>query len=389
MTGRPMATPGVSAGDVLGLIRADAVATRSDIARQTGLSRTAVTLRVEQLLALGLATERAEGASTGGRPPSRLRFAPNAGVVLAASIGASRTQVAVCDLAGEVLAQTEFPVPIDSDASAALGAAADHLDRLLMDRPTTPVYGVGVGVPSPVDTASGHGLSPAALDETAISHLFRNRFNAPVRVDTDVNVLALAEHARRPEVNDLLLLKASTGLGVGIIAGGRLQRGAWGAAGEIGHIKVSGGAGRSCRCGDTDCLETVAAGWALLDRFTALGRTTSGLPALADLAAAGDPDALRLVRDAGRSIGEVMAAAVNLLNPAAIIVRGDLSRAFTPLAAGLREQIYRHSSALNTRALHIEPADTDAPTGIQACAAMILDEVLDPAAINARLAGTA
>ncbi|MFE3029005.1 winged helix-turn-helix domain-containing protein, partial [Nocardia tengchongensis] len=64
MTGRPMATPGVSAGDVLGLIRADAVATRSDIARQTGLSRTAVTLRVEQLLALGLATERAEGAST-------------------------------------------------------------------------------------------------------------------------------------------------------------------------------------------------------------------------------------------------------------------------------------------------------------------------------------
>ncbi|MFC7425242.1 ROK family transcriptional regulator [Nocardia tengchongensis] len=389
MTGRPMATPGVSVGDVLGLIRADAVATRSDIARQTGLSRTAVTLRVEQLLALGLATERAEGASTGGRPPSRLRFAPNAGVVLAASVGASRTQVAVCDLAGEVLAQNEFPVPIDSDASAALGAAADHLDRLLMDRPTTPVYGVGVGVPSPVDTASGHGLSPAALDETAFSHLFRDRFNAPVRVDTDVNVLALAEHARRPEVNDLLLLKASTGLGVGIIAGGRLQRGAWGAAGEIGHIKVSGGAGRSCRCGDTDCLETVAAGWALLDRFTALGRTTSGLPALADLAATGDPDALRLVRDAGRSIGEVMAAAVNLLNPAAIIVRGDLSRAFTPLAAGLREQIYRHSSALNTRALHIEPANPDAPTGIQACAAMILDEVLEPAAINARLASTA
>lgn len=386
MTGRPMATPGVSVGDVLGLIRANTVATRSDIARVTGLSRTAVTLRVDQLLAHGLVTERSEGASTGGRPPSRLRFAPDAGVVLAASIGAGRTQVAVCDLAGEVLAQNEFTVPGDREAWAALTAAADHLDRLLADRPVVPVYGVGVGVPSAVDATSGHALSSADLDEVAISDVFRTRFSAPVRVDTDVNVLALAEHARRPDVNDLLLLKASTGIGVGIIAGGRQQRGAWGAAGEIGHIKVGGGIGRSCRCGDSECLETVAGGWALLEQFTTLGRTAADLPTLADLAVNGDPDALRLVREAGRSIGEVMAAAVNLLNPEVIVVRGDLSRAFDPLAAGLREQIYRRSSALNTRALRIEPAAPDAPTGVQACAAMILDESLTPAAINARLA---
>ncbi|MEU1426517.1 ROK family transcriptional regulator [Nocardia sp. NPDC005746] len=386
MTGRPMTTPGVSVGDVLALIRANAVETRSDIARLTGLSRTAVTLRVDQLLAQGLVTERSEGPSTGGRPPSRLRFAPDAGVVLAASIGASRAQVAVCDLAGEVLAQNEFTAPAAHEARAALGAAADHLDRLLTDRSAAPVYGVGVGVPTVVDVASGHALSPADLDEIAVSDLFRTRFSAPVRVDTDVNVLALAEHARRPGVNDLLLLKASTGIGLGIIAGGSQQRGAWGAAGEIGHIKVNGGIGRPCRCGDTECLETVAGGWALLEQFTALGRTASDLPALADLAAAGDPDALRLVRQAGRSIGEVMAAAVNLLNPAVIVVRGDLSRAFDPLAAGLREQIYRRSSALNTRALRIEPAAPDAPTGVQACAAMILDDSLAPAAINARLA---
>ncbi|MGW4533176.1 ROK family protein [Nocardia sp. NPDC004340] len=378
-----MATPGVSVGDVLTLIRGNDALTRSDVARLTGLSRTAVTLRVEQLLARGLVTERAEGASTGGRPPTRLRFNPDAGLVLAASIGASRTQVAVCDLAGAVLAETEFAVPADGDVATVLGAAADQLDLLVADRAGVPWYGVGVGVPSAVDTATGRSISPANPSGVAVTELFSGRFGVPVRVDSDVNVLALAEHARRPDVDDLLLLKVSTGIGLGIIAGGNLQRGAWGAAGEIGHIKVGGGVGRQCRCGDRECLETVAGGWALLEQFAALGRPVSGLAALVGLAAGGDPDALRLVREAGRSIGEVVAAAVNLLNPAVIVVRGDLSQVFDPMAAGLREQIYRYSSALNTRALRIEPGDLDAPSGVQACAAMILHEVLAPSSINA------
>jgi predicted NBD/HSP70 family sugar kinase len=204
-------------------------------------------------------------------------------------------------------------------------------------------------------------------------------------VDSDVNALALAEHARHPEVCDLLLLKASTGIGVGIIAGGRLQRGAWGGAGEIGHIKVTGAPDRPCRCGDMHCLETVAGGWALLEQLAAQGKPVSGLPELVALVHAGDPDALRVVREAGRRIGEVLAAAVNLLNPALIIVRGDLSHAYEPLAAGMRELIYQRSSALATRALRVEPGARDAPTGVAACAAMILDEVLAPNAVNAML----
>jgi predicted NBD/HSP70 family sugar kinase len=190
----------------------------------------------------------------------------------------------------------------------------------------------------------------------------------------------------RPDVDDLLVLKVSTGIGAGIVAGGRLQRGAWGGAGEIGHIKVSGPA-RPCRCGDLGCLEAVAGGWALLEQLAAQGKSVSGLPDLVDLVRGGDPDALRLVREAGRRIGEVVAAAVDLLNPAMIVVRGDLAHAFEPLVAGMRELIYQRSTALATRLLRIEPGADSAPAGVQACAAMILDEVLAPSAVDARLGG--
>ena len=388
MTGRPMATPGVSAGDVLGLIRDNDVVTRADIRRLTGLSRTAVTLRVEQLLERGLVVERADGGSTGGRPPTRLMFNPESGLVLAASTGASRAQVAVCDLAGRVLAESEFAVPATGVTESLLVSAAERMDALIerIERPRRAVRGVGVSVPSAVDVATGHSVGTGpALGEVAVAEYFTARFGVPVRVDSDVNALALAEHARHPDVCDLLLLKASTGIGVGIIAGGRLLRGAWGGAGEIGHIKVAGAPDRPCRCGDMHCLETVAGGWALLEQLAGQGKTVPGLPELVELVRAGDPDALRVVREAGRRIGEVLAAAVNLLNPALIIVRGDLSHAYEPLAAGMRELIYQRSSALATRALRVEPGAPDAPTGVAACAAMILDQVLSPSAVNAML----
>ncbi|MGW4770028.1 ROK family transcriptional regulator [Nocardia sp. NPDC004278] len=385
--GRPMAMLGTSAGDVLGLIRGHKAVTRADIRRVTGLSRTAVTLRVEQLLESGLVAERAQGGSTGGRPPTRLAFNPESGTVLAASIGASRAQVAACDLVGRVRAESEFAVPSTGDAQAVFAVAAEHLQRLTAKLPPEQsVYGVGVSVPSAVDVATGHSLAAGTgLGEVAVVEFFAEQFAAPVRVDSDVNVLALAEHRHHPGVDDLLVLKTSTGIGAGIIAGGRLLRGAWGAAGEIGHIKLGGVDDRPCRCGDRGCLETEAAGWALLDRFTDLGRPLSGLPELAELARGGDPDAVRLVREAGRRIGEVLAAAVNLLNPAVVVVRGDLSHAFEPMVAGLRERIYQYSSALATSNLRIEPGADDAPTGIQACAAMILDRILAPDAINALL----
>lgn len=201
-------------------------------------------------------------------------------------------------------------------------------------------------------------------------------------VDNDVNVLALAEHRRHPEAADLLVVKASTGIGAAIIAGGRLQRGAAGATGEIGHVKVADAGGAACRCGGVDCLEAVAGGWAMARTLAELGKPVDDALGIAELARAGDPDAVRLVRGAGQRIGEVLAGAVNLLNPALIVVGGDLAHAFEPLVAGIRELVYQRSTAMATRSLGIESADMDEQAGVSAVAILVLDDVLSRRSVD-------
>lgn len=392
MTGRPKAMPGTSAGEVFALVRARKASTRSDIGKLTGLSRTAVTLRVDQLLSRGLVVERAEGSSTGGRPPVRLEFHAEGGLVLAAALGASRAQVAVCDLAGRVLSESALTVDLAEGPEAVLGSAVKHLDHLLTatGRPASDVLGVGVSVPSAVDVGTGRSVSPAVQagwGDIAIADFFALRWPVPVRVDNDVNVLALAEHKMHPGVDDVLVVKASTGIGAGIVAGGVLQRGATNAAGEIGHVKVSDGGGVPCRCGNVDCLEAVAGGGALVRALAEQGKPVADVLAVTELVRAGDPDALRLVRESGRRIGEVLAGAVNLLNPAMIIIGGDLAHAFAPLVAGMRELIYQRATAMATRTLRIESSVLHDQAGVAACAVLILDDVLSPSAVDRFVSG--
>ncbi|MFG2002799.1 ROK family protein [Spirillospora sp. NPDC048911] len=358
-----------TSGDVLRLIREEGVDTRAELARLTGLSRPAVALRVNELIAHGLLAERADGPSTGGRPPARLEFNAAGGTVLVANLGKSRGQAAVCDLSGEVLLQAE--------AARTLPALLDQWDDLLAKAGLSPatVRGAGIGIPGTVEYAA------AEWDGTPIRPAVADRYGVPAFLDNEVNIAALGEHrAAYPDLDDLLFVKVSTGIGAGLITGGQIQRGALGAAGEIGHIPVQAGNGTPCRCGNLDCVEAVAGGAALLARSGA-----SDLAAFSALARDGDPGTVALVRDAGRRIGEVIAAAVNLLNPAVVVLGGDLTGAYEPLIAGVREVVYQRATALATRRLRIEPSRLGDRAGLTGCAAIVLDHTLTPEAIDATL----
>ncbi|MEU9020896.1 ROK family transcriptional regulator [Actinomadura sp. NPDC048394] len=369
---RPVTRP-CTTGDVLRLIREDGVATRADLGRVTGLSRPAVASRVADLIARGLVVERADGPSTGGRPPARLAFNAAGGAVLVANLGQSRGQLAVCDLAGRVLARTDAP-PADVTAGKTLPRLLDQWSDLLAGSGIDPasIRGVGLGVPDAVEHVAGRWnrveVSPPVLE----------RFGVPAHLDNEVNTAALGEHQAHPGVQDLLFVKVSTGIGAGVIAGGVIQRGALGAAGEIGHVPVPAAGDAPCRCGNTGCVEAVAGGTALLARSPA-----ADLPALAAMARAGDPATVALLREAGRRIGEVVATAVNLLNPAVVVLGGDLVGADEPLIAGLREVVYQRSTVLATRSLRIEPSRLGESAGLTGCAAMVLANVLSPEAIDA------
>src|SRR6478672_8636158 len=370
-----------TAGEVFELIRDGAVTTRTDIGRITGLSRTAVAARVSALEASGLVLERAEGTSTGGRPPARLVFNAQAGIVLAAAIGRSRTQLGVCNLAGEVLTMSDVDQEIGVGPDELMPDIAKRLEVLLDEsgRKHAEIRGVGLSIPGTADTNRGCSLDSPSMngwDGVPLAPYLGELTQAPVRLDNDANVIVLSERrGQRDRFDDMLLIKASTGLGAGIVAGGVLQRGSVGGAGELGHTKIPAAAGVACRCGDTGCLDAIAGGWALVRSMQQQGHGVGHIRDLVDLALGGDPEARRLIRESGRHIGEVLAGAVNLLNPEALVIAGYMSKAYDILVAGLRETVYGNASALATRELQILPSTHGDQSGVIGSAAMILDHV--------------
>ncbi|MBX7434109.1 ROK family transcriptional regulator [Mycobacterium sp. Y57] len=379
-----------SVGDLYALIRENRELTRTEVGRLTGLSRTAVSSRVRELTTLGLVFEREQAPSTGGRPAALLRFNVGAGVVLSAAIGGSRARLAVCDLAGDVL------VAADIDQEPGLGPedlmpdVVKRLDLLLDEsgRRTERVFGIGLSLPGTVDPQRGCSVDSPVLsgwDGVPLVPYFRELTEAPVVLDNDANVIALAEWRAGAGrgVDDLLVIKASSGLGAGIVAGGAVQRGAIRAAGEFGHNKTAAAGHLVCRCGDTGCLEAVAGGWALVREMTAAGRQVGNMRDVVELAHGGDTLARRLIRDSGRHVGEVLAAAVNLLNPAALVVAGDVAGAYDIFVAGLRETLYGNATTLASRVLQIVPSEFGDRGGLVGSAMVALDEVLGPQAIDA------
>ena len=379
------------AGDLLDLLRSGRAATRSDLRRITGLSRSAVVARVDALAEAGLVLPSAELASTGGRPAGSLVFNAAAGVVLAVAIGRTRSQLAVFDLGGDELGSASLEHEMRAGPDEVMPPVAARLQQLLGDLPEpATIFGVGLSLPGVVDPVRGVGIGSAVMvgwDGVPLGPHLAGVTSAPLYVGNDADVLARSERlGHAASYPDLIVVKASTGLGLGIFSGGRIVAGHLGAAGEIGHTKVDHAEGRPCRCGDVGCLETVAAGWALVTRLREQGRQVEHVRDLVGLALNGDAEAKLLLRESGRELGQLLAVAINLLNPQAVVIGGDMAAAFDVYAAGVRESVYGRAAALATRELQFLPSTYGDRAGVVGCAAMALDEVLSPTAIDARLA---
>jgi predicted NBD/HSP70 family sugar kinase len=385
-----------SAGALLRLIRHGTAITRADLARETGLARSTVAQRVDALLAQNLLYEAGGSASTGGRPPTVLAFNHNAGVVLSADLGATHARVAVSDLLGAPLAERASDLDIALGPEAVLEWVADRFAELLdeIGRPGTDVRGIGLGVPGPVEFDSGRPANPPIMpgwDDFPIPDWFAGRYSsAPVLVDNDVNIMARGEHRMHwPDTQHLLLVKVGTGIGCGIVADGHIHRGARGAAGDIGHIQATRSEDVICRCGNVGCLEAIAGGEALAKRLEATGADATRSRDVVRLVLEGHPGAIRMVRDAGRTLGEVLAGTVNFFNPAVIVIGGDIAEARAQLLAGVREGIFSRSLPLATRDLRIVPCRLGDRAGVIGAAIMAIEHVLSPDAVDRSLRAVA
>jgi predicted NBD/HSP70 family sugar kinase len=383
------------AGLMLELIRDGVAVTRAELVRRTGLSRSTIAHRLDVLIAHHLVREDGASPSTGGRPPATLAFNPSAGMVLAADLGATHARLALTDLAGETWAEEERGLDIATGPERVLGAVHERFLELLRDAARGPqhVRGIGVGVPGPVAHSTGQPVNPPLMpgwDGFSIPGWFAERYDAPVLVDNDVNVMAMGEQRTQwSECEHLLFVKVGTGIGCGIAAERRIRRGALGAAGDIGHIRLSGHDDVICQCGNTGCLEAVAGGRALAERLAAAGRDAATSLDVVRLVRAGDTLAIRLVREAGRNLGEVLASCVNLFNPGAIVIGGALGQAHEPLLAGVREVTISRSLPLATRHLRIVPSRLGARAGVVGAGMMVREHVLAPEAVERALEDSA
>ena len=348
---------------VVDALRRHGTLSRADISRVTGLSRSTISTLVADLHERGFVAERVGDdeprAAAVGRPPVMLRLDPPAGIAVGIDFDHTRVHVAVSDLSRDVLSEAVAELDVDQDAPRALGLAAELVAESL-DRAgfaAGMVLAIGVALPGPVDPAR-HRLHDSAILEgwmgVDVAQVLRERLGAPVHIDNDANLGALAEvtlgAARKART--AVYLQLSSGVGAGLIVDGQPFRGATGVAGEVGHVTVAE-PGLPCRCGRNGCLETLVSGPAIAERiFAGRGERLSTARIIA-LAHDGDDDCRAAIADAGRLAGAVLADVCNVLNPEVVVVGGELGAARELLLEPLEAALLENALPASTRGLEV------------------------------------
>lgn len=335
---------------VIDALRRHGTASRGELIRLTGLSRTTITSVVGDLGALGLVSESPGTSEAGhtsrGRPTMRLRLDATAGVVLGLDFGDDTLRSALADLTGALLAERTVACDV-ADRDAAMREARETAAGLLTDAGLCPeaLVGVGIAVNGPLSrrAALPSRLLPSWLQDTTPED-FSALLGAPAVVDNDANLAGFAEHCigAAKGIDDLVYVTVGDGIGAGLVLSGRPYAGAGGLAGELGHVQVDP-EGALCRCGNRGCLGTVAAAGPLLDLLRPVYGEDLTIAGMLELVADGEEGPRRLVEDAGRALGRVLGGLCNHLNPACIVIGGGLAAAGAPLLAGVREGIDRHA----------------------------------------------
>jgi predicted NBD/HSP70 family sugar kinase len=357
---------------VLRLIWEQRRISRVEIAKIAGLSRSTVSEIINEILPMGLVKEIGEGRSRGGRRPIVLEFQNDACVILGVEIGGAHVAVALTDLRGEVLAWQTREHPVRNDPPGTRTLIAELCEECLAAPVAAgkPLIGIGIAVPSPMDPAEPDHLSsvvlPAWEGRLGLDGL-SEKYDVPLFVDNDANLGALAEHwwGSANNVDNIAYIKVATGIGSGHIINGEIYRGATGVAGEIGHVAIDP-TGGPCLCGLRGCLVTFVGGRALEARARELapdypqsaliGKKISAHDIEAG-ALSGDPLALKVVNEAAGYLGTAIAGLLNLMNPAMVILGGDLARLGELVLAPLRQRVLSHTLVNSVAAVEILASD--------------------------------
>lgn len=391
---------------VLQLVAAEGECSRAGIALRTALNKSTVSSLVAELIATGLLAETGEDEHPGrvGRPARLVRL--NGGAVVGVGLELSVDALTVCalDLGGRLRRRVHAELDqVASDPGPALhrlaGYARAAIDELQQEGAR--VAGVAVALPGLVDepgrrliVAPNIGWQDVPVSAVLDGELGDGRVGGrvgglPITIDNEANLAALAEHweGAARDLDDVLCVSGGVGIGAALLFGGELHRGAHGFAGELGHVSVDP-RGAPCACGGRGCLETVAGRDAVFSRagVPAAG-PYGGTGALVARATAGDPDALAALAQAGQALGVALAAAVNLVDPQAVVLGGHFGPLVPWLRPPVQQELTRRVLASARGGCEIRASVLGEDAAARGAAAGVLRDVMaDPGAFGDRAA---
>lgn len=334
---------------ILDTLRKHEPISRTDLAKISGLNKATVTSLIRDLQNNGFVNEEQQFSSDkGGRPPIGLGLNPAAGTFIGAEIGVDFISAIVTDFSAKAIwRHNESTIDLSDDQAVIqktmeiLQVAHEHASST-----QSQIFGLGMGLPGLVDTASGKLLVAPNLGWTdvPIRNLLLERFDFPIFVDNEANLAALGEtyFGAAAGCDQVLYLSSGVGLGGGIVLNGHIMTGATGFSGEIGHMTLVAENGLPCNCGNTGCWETVASQWAVFRRVEdaiqrgqdsslqeELSRPPNRLtiPRIVQAAQEGDAVAISALEETGRWLGIGLANLINALNPRRVVFGGILSLA--------------------------------------------------------------
>lgn len=352
--------------------------TQVELAGVTGLSPATVSNIVKELTTAGVL--HTAPTSRSGRRAQQVTLARNLGLVAGMHFGTRSLRVALSDVAHRIVAEQRMPLPPDHRADQGLERAAMLLTEMVdsVDAVMSEVLAVGVGVPAPVDVRTGRLSSLGMLrgwDGAAVPEMLGDRLGLPVYVENDANLGALAEvrlGAARGRQH-VVYVRASHGVGGGLVLGGEVFHGRVGAAGEIGHTTIDD-QGPICRCGNRGCLEMYVGAPVLLDML----RPSHGNLTLRDVIARadeGDAGCRRVIADAGHHLGVAAASVCNLFDPELLVVGGELAEAGDLLLEPMRVALAQRTIPSIAGPVPVVAAELGAAAEVRGALAVALDRV--------------
>ena len=333
---------------ILNKIRENAPISRAQIAKETKLTPPTVSSIVKELIEQDLVQESTLGESQGGRKPTLLLVNKNGYYVVGVDAGPTTVVCVLSNLAGEVCKRIVLPITPNQTNASFLSLIKEGITQVLQQASyREKVLGIGVAMHGVVDVTTGTSVFAPVLQlkDIPLQEELENTFGLEVRMENDARAMALGEAwfgEYEPKTN-MLTLNLGSGVGAGVLIEGKLYEGAFGLAGEVGHMTIALD-GEQCECGNLGCLQAYASAPAITRRaneqMPSMSITTS--EEVYQLAEQNHERSIQLLEETGDKIGIGLANLVHVINPALIIIGGGVAKAekyiHAPMARALAER---------------------------------------------------